>query len=493
MLRSLIGVESGLGDGGGEVAMMRASDSLARLRDENGVTDVGPCPEGGMASAMFPSSFRRVHNCREQSFMKALDYSIGVIIPLFVGSMFLTQGGENSPNLAPHLAIQQTGNEIRVVFTGLLQSATNVVGPWQTIASAESPFLVDAASSERRFFRSQSEVDGIFSSDAVVELRFEGPFQAHFDLAFAGTPDGIIPPHREKPYFEGELKMGAWELPVRLRVRGNSSLQECPFPKLKFKVSSDDREGTPFFDAREVKIGTHCAEGGRGTVGRLRDETATFREALAYEILAELEFTGPRVRRARIEYRDSSPAREGSTTGWEFAREALILDDIEVVGERLGGRALSDEEVAALKDANFDAQLVANLELFHVLLGNWDHVLSTNGVGLWNTDVIELADGRLLPVAGDFDLASWVTGEVRGSAPHDYHPELGDVEREARYQVEQLRGRVPDTVFEAGRQLFEIHQPAIQSKVESALLDEPGRTNALRHVTSFYQALSVVP
>lgn len=91
--------------------------------------------------------------------------------------------------------------------------------------------------------------------------------QAHFDLALAGIPDGIFPPRREKPYFVGKVWYSGHEVPVQLRVRGNSSLQECPFPKLKFKVARVDRVGTRFADAREVKLGTHCADGGRGTVG----------------------------------------------------------------------------------------------------------------------------------------------------------------------------------------------------------------------------------
>ena len=77
------------------------------------------------------------------------------------------------------------------------------------------------------------------------------------------------------------------------------------------------------------------------------------------------------------------------------------------------GRGHDLEPVEELTDADFDAQLITDLQFFHTLLGNWDYKLATNGVGLWNTDVIELGDGDLVAVAGDFDLASWVTGVVR--------------------------------------------------------------------------------
>src|SRR5688500_11551549 len=201
------------------------------------------------------------------------------------------------------ISLTNEAAQIRISFTGTLQSAVSVTGTWTDITNVTSPFVVDR-SSAHKFFRSRDRAS-IFSSEGIVSFTVTGPLQEHFDLAYAGMPDGIFPPIREKPYFDGTITIKSQEIPVELRVRGNSSLQECPFPKMKFKVSRSDRAGTPFFDAREVKIGTHCAEGGRGPIGRLRDERATYREALAYELMQILEFVSPRVRRARIDYHDT--------------------------------------------------------------------------------------------------------------------------------------------------------------------------------------------
>jgi hypothetical protein len=343
----------------------------------------------------------------------------------------------------------------------------------------------------QRFYRSRTP-DSIFSSSNIATLSLSGPLQQHFELAYAGLPDGIFPPVREKPYFEGVLEMPGFVVPVSMRVRGNSSLQECPFAKLKFKVSREVRGTTPFFDAREVKVGTHCAEGGRGTIGRLRDQIATFREALAYETMETLGFITPRVRRAVIEYRDTTAAEVSPEGGWTLSRHALLLEVIEVVGERLGGRALDDEEVAVLTAANFDEQLIADLQFFHALLGNWDYGLSIDGSGLWNTDVIELLNDEFLPVAGDFDLASWVTGIVRVLAPRDYRPELSDVDRQAHYEMEEIQKRVSGTSFATARDRFVTKRNAIESRISAAQIDEPGRTNALNHVAAFYNAVDAV-
>ena len=452
---------------------------------------------------------------------------------------------EIAPEGEPVLSVSRAGGQMRIDFTGALLRGDSVAGPWVEVTNAVSPFWVETGagdvkrgeittkstertkgvegpertgmgrSNEQRlggslappaeaFFRARGP-ESIFDRRGVIELGMEGPFQEHFEKAFAGMPDGINPPVREKPWFEGEvvLTIAGLERPVEVRVRGNSSLQECPFPKLKFKLSRADRAGTPFFNAREIKVGTHCAEGGRGTIGRLRDERATWREALAYEIMAALKFTGPRVRRAEIEYRDTSTNSAAASfhrvegeVGWVLKRKALVLEDVEVVAERLGGRALDDEEIANLTNANFGAQLVADLRLLHALLGNWDYALSEDGSNMWNFDVIESAgtetDRSYIPIAGDFDLCSFVTEEVQLNAPWDFFPELPPLARETRWDIQVVANEVSAEVFETGKERFKAKRSEIESRVNFALIDEAGRTNAVAHVAAFFEALEAV-
>ena len=255
---------------------------------------------------------------------------------------------------APTVAITRAGDRVTITFAGTLESAESATGRWTEATNTESPWTQELAGPQR-FFRARgpggTNDPRIFASTSVVQMTLTGPFQQHFNLAFAGTPDGIFPPVRQKPYFDGTVQVGAPgspEIPVSLRVRGNSSLQECPFPKLKLKVSSENRADTPFADARELKIGSHCADGGRGNVGRLRDERAAFREALAYETMQLMGYLAPRVRRARIEYRDTSPTTIDTADGWPVTRQAMILEDVEVLAARLGGRALDDDEIGGL-------------------------------------------------------------------------------------------------------------------------------------------------
>ncbi len=388
----------------------------------------------------------------------------------------------------PSLEIRPQGSQVVVSFSGNLESAAQLAGPWQEITNASNPFNAEAAGTAR-FFRAR-ENGGIFSSTAIANLSITGPLQTNFNLAYAGTPDGIFPPKRLKPYFNAQAAIGTLTLPISLRVRGNSSLQECSFPKLKFKVAKEDRPGTPFADAREIKIGTHCAEGGRGNIGRLRDERSAWREALAYEIMGQLGFQSPRVRRAIIEYQDTGEADEFGNSGWRLSRHAFLAEDVELLADRLGGRALSEAEITAISGHPFDSQLVTGLLLLHALLGNWDFSLETDGRGIWNTEVVELADKTLIPIAGDFDLASFVTESVRLNTPPEYHPELGDVERQALFTVTGIQAMAARSDFAAARDRFLQNRTAIETKINAAEIDDAGRANALRHVTAFYAALA---
>ncbi len=393
-----------------------------------------------------------------------------------------------------HLAFED--RQPWIYFNGVLWAADQVEGPWSMVEGAESPFALDAANAQKYFRAGPLGTNSIFEAHTLVSMGLSGPMQGSFELAHAGTPDGIIPPVRLKPYFDGTLTLPGWTLPATIRVRGNSSLQECPFPKLKFKIAKADRAGTPFADAKEVKIGTHCAEGGRGSIGRLREQSAVYREVLAYEALELMGLAAPRIRRVEMDYLDTTPAtNDFSVVGWQVTRDALIVEDGEVLAARLGARLLAEEEAATLALEKFDLQLTADLQCFETLLGNWDYDLGWGGRNVWNFDVLEFTTGSLtnyVPVAGDFDLASWVTGVVRRSAPWEYHPELGDLERETRYSLEQARQRVGTAVFNVTRQRFNDRKAALETLVNYARIDDDGRTNVQQHISVFYDALSAL-
>jgi hypothetical protein len=85
-----------------------------------------------------------------------------------------------------------------------------------------------------------------------------------------------------------------------------------------------------------------------------------------------------------------------------------------------------------------------------------------------------------------------VTEVVRSSAPRDYRPDLPDIEREALYDLEQIKKGVSSARFVAARTRFELRREAIEEQISTAQLDDAGRTNASRHVTAFFNALEAL-
>src|SRR5438552_1462390 len=138
--------------------------------------------------------------------------SLGVILGIYASVVAVPGAGENSgDHLAkeislPAVTIAIEAGRVSIRFSGTLQSADELAGPWNDESSAFSPFEPIPAKT-RRFYRTR-QPDSIFASRSVVALPVTGPFQTHFDLAFAGLPDGIFPPVRQKPYFDGGSASG---------------------------------------------------------------------------------------------------------------------------------------------------------------------------------------------------------------------------------------------------------------------------------------------
>ncbi len=55
---------------------------------------------------------------------------------------------------APQLSLSRTGDVITVTFTGSLQSATSITGPFSNVTGATSPYTVPAPTGGNLFFRS---------------------------------------------------------------------------------------------------------------------------------------------------------------------------------------------------------------------------------------------------------------------------------------------------------------------------------------------------
>ncbi|MFC1610970.1 hypothetical protein ACFL6C_08425 [Myxococcota bacterium] len=354
---------------------------------------------------------------------------------------------------------------------------------------------------------------GLLDSDGPGVLTIEGDFEVAFSAAFAGQPDGMIPPTRVKEYFPGRVTYATAEgrvvIPpadedpvpadgekaaVSIKVRGNSSLQECPFPKLKLKVHKSYRGGTAFERTKKIKIGTHCADDAApGNIGRLRHQKATWREAFVFALLEELEIVSQRAKPISIEYVDTS-------TDETTERKAFVFEHQNVLAARMGGQAMEDPQETYEGDPleQMNQQTLARIHLFHSLIGNWDWELGTleRGVAVWNTDVLIMPDGQQIPLPADFDLASIVTGaEIRErDIPPDVLPDEPNlhVRQAAHFLSWKLGTLLSSDELAVAKQHFIDHKVAIRARLEEALLGDEGRDLARTHIDAFFRALELL-
>lgn len=358
----------------------------------------------------------------------------------------------------------------------------------------------------------------VFADRSVLPLTIEAPFEDLFAAAHAGEPNGPLPGVPRRTFDEApgkitfHLASGAERtLDVTVKVRGNSSLVECPFPKLTVKLTDaakDQAKDTPFAKNTKFKVGTHCADAGdgdRGTVGRLRNEKSPLREQL---VLAQLEQLLPITlasRPARVVYVD---AKTHATT----ERSGFVVEHEEKLARRSGAPKehcrtvdgaedcdplLTDSEIAALDPRQgMDRDRIAALTLFHAAVGNWDWHLDVGPVEahaerVWNHDVLLLpkdptkpdGDLTMVPVAHDFDLASAVTGRVGVNAPTP-----ASLAAQAKEYLKRTAGLTPEEVARA-KDLFHAKKSALYAAVDASSADDAGRALSKAHLDAFFAAI----
>lgn len=355
----------------------------------------------------------------------------------------------------------------------------------------------------------------VFADRSVLTLGLEGPFQDLFAAAHAGEPSGPLPglPRRTFDEMPGKMTftMSGGEkrsLDVTIKVRGNSSITECPFPKLTVKLTDAAKalaKDTPFAKNTKIKIGTHCADAGdgqTGTVGRLRNEKSPLREQLVLSELEALELPATLASRAaRITYSD---AKTHATT----ERNAMLFEDQEALAKRSGAPkkvcrtvgteeecdpVLTDAELSKVDPRNgFDRDRIAALVLFHAAVGNWDWALdvgdappSGGNSRVWNHDVLMLgADGTALtPVAHDFDLASSVTGHI---GPAEVTPAA--LAKQLKTMLAETAGLTPAQV-DGAKALFRTKKAGLYAAVEHSATDDAGKALAKAHLDAFFAAI----
>ncbi len=191
------------------------------------------------------------------------------------------------------------------------------------------------------------------------------------------------------------------ESEIKLKARGFFRRNHCAFPPIKLKFEDCDHADLRKWD--EIKMVTLCRKGPAY-------EQYVLAEYVCYKIFNVLTDNSFRVRLAKVTYNDSE-GKKKTETNWGF-----LIEDIDVLAERLGGEELEDVQVHTERTERDQMTLVSVFEYF---LGNTDWSVPANH----NIKLVKLNDPSIpLPIAipYDFDYSGFVSTTY--AVPNDNLP-----------------------------------------------------------------------
>jgi hypothetical protein len=188
-------------------------------------------------------------------------------------------------------------------------------------------------------------------------------------------------------------------VPLRVRTRGFWRLKNCTFPPVKMNFAGKETKNTLFGDLDEPKLVNYC----RDTDGF---EQYILQEIQLYRIYQLLTPVSHRVRLAKLSYVDSASGKR------DAERYAIIVEDPEKLADRVSARLVKLKGAGL---ADLDHPQLALAYMFQYLIGNLDFSFS----GLHNTELLDGIDGRIMPVAYDFDFSGAVN-TIYATPPEAY-------------------------------------------------------------------------
>lgn len=186
-------------------------------------------------------------------------------------------------------------------------------------------------------------------------------------------------------------------VPARARTRGIWRLKHCAFPPIRLHFSEKETKHTLFHGLGKPKLVNYCRDNGTY-------EQYVLQELQLYRLYALLTPVSHRVRLLKVTYADSATGKQ------DVVRWAFITEDPDELARRLHGTLV---KIKGAGPDDLDHFQLALAYLFQFLIGNTDFSFS----GLHNAELIGTTDGRILPVAYDFDYAGAINASYATPDP----------------------------------------------------------------------------
>jgi hypothetical protein len=352
-----------------------------------------------------------------------------------------------------------------------------------TLVAASTSFVGTA---QAQFATIPASDSPLFQSHDTMKITLEGEFKTLFakykSLTIAEGEQSSKAPEAwvngAIKYFETSGK--EVRLPLKIRVRGNSSKNDCDFPKLDVEINSGvDLSNTAFANARNFKIGTHCAdvEGNTGFLRRLRNQAGPHREAFVYRLIEILNVPSLKARQARVNYvftddqnkqvlrnalfLESAGAAKRRYSAEEVAVEGSPAAQIAIKQASLSGKNLPTFFQDGTKNTDIRATLAAVMTNWIISNHDWDLRFDGKdrfGQRTWNVKAYSLKDGRQFVMPYDYDLAKFVTepqvpfqlNHGMGSKSHidpKYAPEVEEIRKDFLAKANEIMKAFEDVDF----------------------------------------------
>lgn len=284
-----------------------------------------------------------------------------------------------------------------------------------------------------------NEENDVFAKADTLPLKISAPLSKLFARYKAGQAD---PPDADadaaagfqEPTFSeaGKLSItldGVEKVfDIRAYIRGESSKNDCPFPKLKIDFSDHDQlKHTPFKGHGKMRLNTHCGPGdskARSGMGRVMNGVGPVREELTYRMIRGMGIPTYRTRVIQVHYDDTADQSQIDSYG-------MLMESGEDAAQRFAAMdppLIPKDAVYLDPNAAWNGTITpenrAQIAVAEAFSGNkdWGGTHNVDSFGVPNAT-------NLFQIAEDFDLGAIVLGEDahywKGVAPvTDAEPSL---------------------------------------------------------------------
>lgn len=251
-----------------------------------------------------------------------------------------------------------------------------------------------------------------------------------------------------------------WE--VEIRPRGKFRCMMCEIPPVKLKFSKKNLKNAGYPKWNEFKLVLPCQPGEKY-------EQWVIKEYLVYHLYNLLTEESYRVKWINLNLNCTS-------TGEKTVMPAFIIEHGEEAAGRLNGEELDS---MGINPSNFAPEAYMRFQLFQYMIGNTDWIPPVQH----NLDLIQLEDGRLIPLPFDFDFSGFVHTDY---AVPNTRTNLADVRK--RFF---MANEVDETLLRSTIEQFEAKKSAILSVVNDCeLLEKRERRQLGKYLESFFEVIT---